>query len=57
MFYDLGEEKEEKKRKKREKKRKKPHCGQKRILRLKVGMKGYLKTYSHMKYFFAVGVL
>ena len=52
MFCGLGEEdrkrfRKKKKEKKGTKKKKKPHRGQSEL----VGIKKYLKTYSHVKYF------
>ena len=48
MFCGLGEEERTKiRKKKRKKKEKKPYRGQSGL----VGMKGYLKTLNHMKYF------
>ena len=59
MFCDLGEEertkirkkKKEKKGKKREKKRKKKEINLIAAKSGLVGMKGYLMTYNHTKYF------
>ena len=50
MFCGLGEEeptKIRKKEKEKKEKRNERHHGQARL----VGMKGYFKTYNHMKYF------
>ena len=55
MFCGLGEEKRTKFRKKKnEKKGKKKEKKQKNLIAAKsglVGMKGYLETYNHVKYF------
>ena len=62
MFCGIGEERTKirmKKRKKKEKKEKKEKKGKKEKKEMNliaaksglVGMKGYLKTYNHMKYF------
>ena len=51
MFCGLGEERTKIRKKKKEKEREKNLIAAKSGL---VGMKGYLKTYNHMKYFFAV---
>ena len=55
MFCDLGEEERTKIRKiKKEKKRKRKEKKEMNLIEAKsglVGMKGYLKTYNHMKYF------
>ena len=57
MFCGLGEEERTKIRKKKKEKRKKRKKKEINLIAAKsglVGMKGYLKTYNHMKYFFAV---
>ena len=57
MFCGLGEEKRKKfRKKKKEKKKEKKEKGKKEINLIAaksglVGMKGYLETYNHMKYF------
>ena len=60
MFCGLGEEertKIKKKKKEKEGKNRKKEGKKLNLIAAKrglVGMKGYLKTYNHMKYFFAV---
>ena len=50
MFCGLGEEERTKIRKKKKEKRENLIAAKSGL----VGMKGYLKTYNHVKYFFAV---
>ena len=54
MFCGLGEERTKIRKKKKEKKGKKKEKKEINLIVAKnglVGMKGYLKTYNHMKYF------
>ena len=51
MVCDLGEEERTKIRKKKKEKKRKKTSSRTKVGWLGIGMKGYLKTYNHMKYF------